>query len=672
MAPRKNILPEIQGLRGVAVILVVLFHSGLGLVPGGYVGVDVFFVISGFLITGLLVREIEHTGSVVLFAFYARRVRRLLPAATLVIAVTALTMVLVYPPLEIKMFTSSAVASALYFSNIWFAHLATDYLAEPIIANPFLHTWSLSVEEQFYLVWPLLLIALARFGDPASVRRRLLVGMVGVLLASFISNVLLVQVNQPWAFFGSPTRAWQFAAGGVLALVPGFSAPRRAVATIVGITGLTAILAAALVFDERTPFPGWPAILPTLGAAGVVASVRLGGIGSNFNVLATKPLTWIGDISYSLYLWHWPVFVFAPHIVSDFGVGSRIAAISGVTLLAWLSYNHVENRLRYKVRSPSRSAVKEGYISGALLTGIGTAVALLVRFEAARALEGGEQARYAAARSDQPALYTNSAYAGCHARLLETNVPECVFGDPEGARSIVLFGDSHATQWFPALEQIAQANGVRLVSLTKTGCPSVVVEPFNDRLARDYVECTAWRERVFDRLQSLKPDVLVVTNYTHFAGQSADALTVWQQGTQQLLSRLSKSVGKVVLIRDTPRPPFSAPSCLSRAVWRERDPQEVCQFGVTDFSQDLVAQRERQIVETYPNAGWIDLTSDICPNDRCYAERDGIVLYHDGHHLTATFSRALAGSLQRALQAAGIDWLGVSFVTQVGPGPRTR
>ncbi|MCB1792457.1 MAG: acyltransferase, partial [Gammaproteobacteria bacterium] len=303
--------PDIQGLRALAVILVIFYHSGLPGLPGGYIGVDVFFVISGYLITSLLLRELARNDAISLPRFYARRFRRLLPAATLVLIVTTLTAWFVYSPLALKQFSSSAFATAIYLSNIWFAHLSTDYLAEDTAANPLLHTWSLGVEEQFYLFWPLIMMIAYRVYRSRPAHQRLTVVFVALAAISFALEVWLTSYKQPWAFFGSPTRAWEFAAGGLLAL--GFARGAllsRTLATALGWLGFFLICAAAVLLDRSTPFPGTAALLPVLGASGLIAAAHTERRIGMSALLATRPLQLIGDLSYSLYLWHWPVFVF--------------------------------------------------------------------------------------------------------------------------------------------------------------------------------------------------------------------------------------------------------------------------------------------------------------------------------------------------------------------------
>src|SRR4051794_1358599 len=294
--------PDLEGLRGVAILLVLLFHAGIPGIAGGFVGVDVFFVLSGFLITGLLIRERERTGRVSLSSFYARRARRILPAALVVTVATLAFATAVLPPLDVLRAADDAVAVALSVGNIRFAATATDYFAGVASPSPFLHYWSLGVEEQFYLVWPALLVLATRFGRP-----RIGAGVVLaiVVVASLALGIWLTGVAAPWAFYSLPTRAWQLGLGGLLAIAldRAYTGRLGIVAAIIGWAGLTAVVIAGLAIDPAMPYPGLVALVPTVGAAAVIAGGRASR--SPAALLGVRPLRFLGRISFSLYLVHW-------------------------------------------------------------------------------------------------------------------------------------------------------------------------------------------------------------------------------------------------------------------------------------------------------------------------------------------------------------------------------
>ena len=300
--------PDLEGLRGVAVLLVVLCHVQMPGVGAGFVGVDVFFVLSGFLITGLLIEDRERSGRIRLGAFYARRIRRILPAAVVVLAGTLLAAELLLSPLDVPRVAEDGLAAILSLSNIRYALEATDYFAatDP---SPLLHYWSLAVEEQFYLLWPLLLLVVARLGRP---RVSMTILAVSVLIGSFILSVAVTSTSGPWAYYSLPTRAWELAAGGLLALAaPWYRWMRGPLAAATGWAGVGLLLVGLATIDATTGYPGVAALLPTLGAVAIIASGA--GTGSpGAIVLALTPLRWLGRISYSLYLWHWPILVLGP------------------------------------------------------------------------------------------------------------------------------------------------------------------------------------------------------------------------------------------------------------------------------------------------------------------------------------------------------------------------
>ncbi|MDJ0740234.1 MAG: acyltransferase family protein [Gammaproteobacteria bacterium] len=631
--------PDIQGLRALAVVLVIIYHSGLPGLTGGYIGVDVFFVISGYVITSLLLRELDRSGGVSLTRFYARRMRRLLPAATLVLIATIAFAWFIYSPLQLKIFSSSAFATSIYLSNIWFAHLSTDYLAEDTGANPLLHTWSLGVEEQFYLAWPLLLLFAYRSGRGNSDRR--LYTVFGLLTASsLLLAYWLTGYNQPWAFFSSPTRAWEFGVGGLTALwfARGASLGPTA-ARIASWGGLALVLLAATIFDRKTPFPGLAACLPVAGTALLIAAAhsdRLRGVNV---LLATRPMQLVGDMSYSLYLWHWPVFVFFAARGGEFDLLRSLINIAIVFALSYATLVLVENPIRFNRQFSAKSTLSLAF--GALLTASSASLAFGIRGIAATNLQSPQQRTFLTARDDIPRIYAE----GCHIDQISTAAKNCVYGTRDGDFTAVLFGDSHAAHWFPPLERIAEERGWRLVSATKSGCPSVIYEPYNERFGRAYTECTEWRENVLRALASDRPELVIVSNiYTH-----TESTEDWQRGTSELLDQLAEISNRVVVIKDVPHPYRSIPTCLSQAAWLGKDSDDHCRVRTEDAAADAIHVAEVAAAKGRPNVSVVDLSDSICPASPCLSYVDGVIKYSDGNHLTATFSRGLQRTLEKRL-----------------------
>ena len=337
---------DIQALRALAVTAVLLYHLWPGLLPGGYVGVDVFFVVSGFLITGQLFHEMRTTGRVGLLSFYARRIRRLLPAAFVVLACTLVVLVLVVPRVVWRENLVQIRAASAYLINWQLAHDRADYLAADSSPTVVQHYWSLAVEEQFYLVWPLLLVLALVIGT-----RRLHVGLraglVTVLaVTTAVSFAFAVVTTPAFGFFATQSRAWEFALGGLVALAPAVRwAPSAG--RLLGWAGVGLVLSACLVLSDETSFPGWATLLPTIGCALVLASGTSTGRGSVAHASDAGPVAWLGDHSYAIYLWHWPPIVVLPWVLHGPLVDSTKLGILAATLvLAWLTKRYVEDPVR--------------------------------------------------------------------------------------------------------------------------------------------------------------------------------------------------------------------------------------------------------------------------------------------------------------------------------------
>ena len=356
--------------------MVLLFHAGVPFLEGGYIGVDVFFVISGYLITRMLVLEKEKHGRINLLAFYARRIRRLLPAASVTLACTALVIFILYSPVEQSQLIRPLFSAIVYLSNLWFAFQATDYLGQSVHLNPYLHTWSLSVEEQFYLFWPLLILLLPFKNNTTQNVSKLILLVGSVFVLSLISSLIMGGISQPWAFFASPFRAWEFATGALAFCIEHRKRPLPATISQLGVTvGICAILLAGIFYDKSTPFPGFYALVPTLGTL----LVLIGGHQENWFIAFSKIpwIRWLGDTSYSLYLWHWPLIAIPLSLLGDLTIGERVVCVSLALILGTLSYQYIENPIRFN-KSLSRSTIK-GLALGVALTFFGVSLTFTLR-----------------------------------------------------------------------------------------------------------------------------------------------------------------------------------------------------------------------------------------------------------------------------------------------------
>jgi peptidoglycan/LPS O-acetylase OafA/YrhL len=633
--------PDIEGLRGVAVLLVVLYHVGIPWTPGGYVGVDVFFVLSGYLISGLVVREVERTGRLDLVSFYGRRARRLLPSSALVVLCTLLVGWLLYSPSELETLSSSALAASAYVSNFFFASRAGDYFAPDTRANPLLHTWSLAVEEQFYLLWPALIVLFLR---GRSSRRVLAIGVGAVSALTFGLSLWLTPVNPPLAFYSSFTRAWEFGLGALVFLAPEAWARRQWVAGVLGWCGLALVLGTATLLSDRTPYPGTAALLPVLGTAALLFSgtnVSGAGVGA---LLGNRALLYVGRISYLWYLWHWPAMVYGMVVFQPLGGYARLIG-GGVSLvLAALTHHLFENPIRYHTRLVPRPRLS--LVLALAVTVLGMGVAAGGRSVAAAASRRPEQIAFTRAAADEPAMMKQ----GCLVSYLEAT-KECVFG--EGARPLVLLGDSHAAQWAPALERIARAHGWRLVTMTRAMCPWVELTLYNGTLRREYRECEESRRAALARIGELAP-VAVVLSEAHAYPSRPGRLpgpqfTVgeWEGGARRTLAHLDSAGVRTIVLLDNPMLEEPTAACLARAEFHGRDDDCASRRGAA--LDESVLRAESAAGAGLPHVSVVDLTDRFCGSVTCDAVRDGMIVYRDRGHLTATFAAHLAPVLEERM-----------------------
>jgi peptidoglycan/LPS O-acetylase OafA/YrhL len=675
---------DLEGLRGIAVALVVLFHAGLLGVVGGFVGVDAFYVLSGFLITGLLLREFGTSGRLDLVAFYGRRARRILPAATVAIVVILAFAVFIVAPLDLPSISADATASGLFIGNIVFALRSTDYFASTT-PSPFLHYWSLGVEEQFYLVWPVLLLLAWR------IRRLHLVTFV-VFAGSLALAVALTSSHAPWAFYGLPTRAWQLALGALLAMhAPLLGRLPSVPVALGGWLGVGLLGSAAFLLEPATGYPGFAALIPTIGVGLVIlASGRRGGPG---RVLAIVPLRLLGRISFSLYLYHWPVLIFAAVVLGGLTPELSWAMVAVSVLIAIASWKLVEepfHHARVRLRSPGRTLAFAGSAVCAVLLvaqGVGLfGTSAIAASEVARAINVGPVApsapsvpvnaaplgavfvvvssadrsvvtpsaaptmaaaprelrpRLADARYDGDALNER----GCGLSLAGSEPPLCQFGVADAAVTVALVGDSHAAQWFPALEVIARERGWQLLPFTKDSCIFLDMRITSLHLEREYTECALWRERVVVALQRAQPDLVVVSSsrWVHPVVATDKDAQRQADATLRLLKRLQS---RVAIIADTPLNDEDIPACLSRADRTASDCATPRAYALTGH---LV--RDGSVADAL-GATLIDPAVWLCGPVVCPAIIDWTIVYRDDHHLTATMVRRLAPLLVPDLLAA--------------------
>ena len=612
-------LPQIQGLRALAVVLVLLYHAKF--LPGGYIGVDIFYVISGYLITSLLLRECEKTDGISFARFYLRRIKRLLPASSLVLIITALVSWWVFPSILRADLGRDIAAASLYISNYFFALWQMDYQNLDAIPPVVIHYWSLAVEEQFYLLWPLIIYLLYKFGK----RRTVGIGIAVITLMSFLLSLFLTSASPLWAFYSLPTRAWELGIGALVLFFPAKWGDFQGYAWL----AVIAIGYSAARFTDASAFPGTAALFPVLATAFTLASVK------NWpKVIDTSSrlpvIQWLGNISYPLYLWHWPVLVIPNlYLGRELSIIERLIAIVLTLILADLTHRFVEQPLRVREFSQTR------ILAGATLITILTLILSIIIINSHNnqvTLKSGEQFSLESVLA-LPKIYQD----GCHLENGQIIPPECTYGKRNAERKIVLFGDSHAAQWFPALEKMAKENGFALTSFTKSACPGPAIRKVNKGGYKNS-DCSKWRDNVYKRIAELKPEAVLVSGMQYFQrpeGYQSRAQW-WQEGQRKTLLALRGLTPKVIYIADTPHPKQDIPSCLSSKKARDCD------------------NTEKTPLITVDGYLLVDPTPWLCART-CPAVLDGIVTYRDASHISVEMSTALSAQMARALRALGLD-----------------
>jgi len=637
---------DIEGLRAVAVIGVVAYHFGLPGIPGGFVGVDTFFVISGYLITGLLIQELEKSGKIDLLQFYGRRARRLLPAVLLMTLVTLAVSVFVLSPHEQLRYARAAVASSLYASNVLFLRHALDYFAPQSALNPFLHTWSLAVEEQFYLVWPALLLMMSR-GKLRS--PRLAATIAGVTLISFTLCLWLTRFRQPWAFYASLARAWEFGIGGLAALAWVTRwACRSKVVPVVGWIAAGALLLSFALITEEASFPGLIATLPVAATVCVLISGAPQNNEGPTRILRTAPLQWLGRRSYSLYLWHWPIIILGVAQYPSISIAGRLACGALAVIFAAASYQWLEAPIRSNPWLAKRAIRSVGL--GICLTLIGATTAVGAAVFAKHFAESPAQKAIVAAILQTP----TAGRRGCIIGDKATKAASCIFGAPPYSPTIVLFGDSHADEWSTPLVSIANAEGWRLVTYLKSGCSVADIPVYNVRLHRMSDECAAWRANTIGAIVQLRPNVVVVGEFSsnHILGPinpsgKTVSMATWAAGLKRSLSQLRGAGSSIILLRDSPTPNRDIATCLERARWR--DASQTCDIPRSMGVDTALTRTEGELAAAIPGVRLVDLTSEFCDETTCPAWRNGMVVYRDASHVANGYAASLTGPLRAAL-----------------------
>ena len=664
----RSFLPEIQVLRAVAVMVVVLYHFWPQAVTGGYVGVDAFFVISGYLITSHLLREVDRTGTVRLWAFYARRARRLLPASLFVLLFVAVGTFLLLPT-DLWVSTAHEVtASGFYVQNLWLASKAVTYSASNDVASPVIHYWSLSAEEQFYLLWPALII----FSCLAA--RRWLRGRttttVGVTLAavtagSFAFSVWATAAHPGAAYFITPTRAWEFGTGALVVLLMRRWVPPLALARWLRWLGLGGLLAAAWWFSATTAFPGYAAALPVLATAAVIVAGDTGGADPSYLLFRLRSVQWVGDASYSIYLWHWPLLMFAPYVLRhNLRTPELVVLLVIALVISGLSRRFVEDATRFwprLTRTPRATllAAGVGMLVIALVSGTQIyAAGALERRNAALLVEALKGPCFGAPAMENRATCQDALTAlplvavgkadapwasdtACHGTSAGARVDQkCYWGTGRPSRVVALVGDSHAQGWRGALHAIAKAKNWQLIEIFAGGCPANSARSlFEHRTDAD--ECRKWTVSATAELKALHPDDIITTAYVQ--QNVFEPVNSGPAGFEQVWKEWLR-FSRVTVLRDIPTTANrNGPQCLAVNAGK---PQACANPRATVLIDDDMMRAARAMRR---EVNLVDLSDYFCDAKRCYAVIGGASVYYDYDHMSNQFSASLAAALLRSL-----------------------
>ena len=662
--------PDVEGLRAVAVLLVVLYHADVPRLTGGFVGVDVFFVISGFVITGLLLRERQRTDRTSILNFYARRLRRILPAATLVIVVTVIASYLLLGFVSGDAVANDGRWAAVFLSNFHFEEVGTNYFTAKLPPSPLQNFWSLSVEEQFYFVYPTLFLLIARLKGRLSQQTKMVIVLVLVIVVSYWFSVTQTAAQPTAAYFSPFTRAWELALGALVAVGTPWlkNMPALGAAALTWV-GLAAIAVAAFAFTAQTPYPGSLVAFPVFGAALVIA----GGVAAPWlgaeRLLGLGPFQWFGKRSYSLYLWHWPILIIAVEHAgkSSLPLADNLLLILLAVVISMASYRLVENPIRHW-KLPSSTTVAAGIITVVATVLI---LSLVIRLESTQGAPSGQRAapnvhavlrEVDAARSITKVPDTLSPglaqaatdYGGrdenysCEAGETQTTEKLCYLGDVRARRLLIVYGDSHAVMWLPAFISIAKSAHMKLLVLGKPYCPAanvvVASPPGLGAPGSPYVACEGWHRWAVRVINRLSPSMLIVSQDSTYSAPGPTGFTSlqWQNGLTNLFNEISGSHTERVFLGNIPILSQSGPTCLSVHL----DDAQACSRPTT-LSYRHLDQAEYSVTSSL-GIRYIDPTPWFC-SKVCTAIVGSYCVYMDTFHVSAVYAAYLHKALAQAI-----------------------
>jgi len=627
---------DIEGLRAVGILLIVGYHAGIPGFSGGFIGVDVFFVVSGYLITRRLLADSAASGSVAFGTFWARRIRRLVPGLGLMVPATLIASFLIVAPFDMLEISKEAVASALYVSNILFAQNAQNYFGSDPNKSPFLHTWSLGVEEQFYLLWPFVVFGILFVTRRRpQINRRVAIAILAVIaVGSFALNLRWTGQGSTWAFFSLPTRAWEFAAGGILGVLAIRKSFSPLVASIGGLAGFGLLIGATELFSPYTTYPGTNALVP------VVATLLLIMVGSNADsyahapfsrALTIRPMQWFGRLSYSWYLWHWPFIVLTVIALNNGGAPVRTGAAIASLGAAYLAFRYVENPFRFNRRNIQ--SVRRTFVFGVVITVAVVALAGGIRTISAH--------KTPASFEQELAIDSQSFLPQCSARYLPDDTYYCFGGDLTSSTTVALVGDSHAGMWFNALSDVGTKDGFRVLLMNESDCPFIPVEVrIGPDAEVDTNQCIARSSQGLEYLRTIKPEAVILAVHDFYVGSILDSngnipsdseqVLLWKRAYKSFLDQMVAEGIRPGVILDNPTLPDSPVECVSKTSSISKcELSRSAAFAPGRPLQDA----ELQVLHEEEDVPSLNPDATLCSASGCPLELDGQVLYADTNHL---------------------------------------
>ena len=645
---------DLDGLRGLAVLLVIGFHAGVPWLRGAFVAVDVFFVLSGFFLATALARLLATDQEVRPAELFARRVWRLLPFLVVVLLATLATTSF-YAPIDRADVAEHMVPVSAGVSNLVFAAQGVNYFHAG--ENPLLHTWMLGVELQLALLFPLLVMLFAAWGERRAgaatgsdrrwiILRTVMLGVAAVAAFSFVLSVIINDGSPMWAYFGPHTRLWSFSAGALMAFFAGGGqsaiGPFAGRIGVVQIAGLGLLVAPALLYESSLAYPGVMALAPVGGTLLLLSTGGLGTASLPGRLLASRPLVAIGNASYGWYLWHWPLMVLGGVLMPGIGVMGRLAWGFAGLLAAIVTHRLLAQPVQATVVPmvlSRRPLVAAGFVSATLvLLGMGAG------WSSARFVRQSEHRRYAAARNDH---FGHDCWG-----ISQRNARRdgCAFGATSSATTLALIGDSHAWHWMGALAGAGEAHRWRIEPNVMGACPVADLRGLvSGAAARLYRPCAQFLESTLRRLEAERPQAVILSNSDFY--MKAEPIRVpervWTEGLRRTYARFERAGIRVIVIRSTPWVPFDVPSCLSRRAARLPFATD-CRFA-PDQAFIAQGQRAQDHAARGLNVRFVDMNDQVCETGRCETERGGLVLYSDDNHLTTSFSKSLGPVLGERL-----------------------